>query len=56
MFVSTEEANNTEEKWKIQEGNEVKEQRKLESVNSPNTSGLQGQKMQKNNLKKTRYS
>jgi hypothetical protein len=41
-FVSTEDANNTEENRKNQEGNKVREQRKMESVNSPSTSGLQG--------------
>ena len=49
FFVPTEEANNTEEKRKSEEGNKVKEQRKIESVKSPNTSSLQGQKMQKKN-------
>jgi hypothetical protein len=48
-FVPTEEANNTEKKRNNQEGNKVKEQKKTESVNSPNTSGLQGQKIQKKN-------
>jgi hypothetical protein len=38
-FVPTEEANKTEEKQKNHEGNKVKEQRKIESINSPNTSG-----------------
>jgi hypothetical protein len=45
-FVPTEEANNTGEKRKYQEGNTVKEHRKIEIVNSSNASGLQGQKMQ----------
>jgi hypothetical protein len=52
-FVPIEEINNTEEKRKNQEGNKAKEQGKTESVNSPNTSGLQSEKMYKNNsLKK----
>jgi hypothetical protein len=48
-FVPTEEANDPEEKRKNQDGNKVKEQRKIESINSLNTSGLQDQKIQKTN-------
>jgi hypothetical protein len=42
----------SEEKRKNREGNKVKEQRKIESVSSPNTSGLQRQKMQEKNSSK----
>ena len=51
-FVLTEEAHNTEEKRRNQEGHKIKLQTKIESANSPNASGLQGQKMQKKLIKK----